>query len=55
MEKGFIEKSDDDDADENKEEKAADTENAADTISEERAEAVDCDDNGISDESVSDE
>lgn len=55
MEKGFIEKSDDDDADENKEEKAADTENAADTISEERAEAVDCDNNGISDESVSDE
>lgn len=55
MEKGFIEKSDDDDADENKEEKSADTENAADTISEERAEAVDCDDNGISDESVSDE
>lgn len=55
MEKGFIEKSDDDDADENKEEKASDTENAADTISEERVEAVDCDDNGISDESVSDE
>lgn len=55
MEKGFIEKSDDDDADENKEEKAADTENAADTISEERAEAVDCDNNGVSDESVSDE
>lgn len=55
MEKGYIEKSDDDDADENKEEKAADTENSADTISEERAEAVDCDDNGISDESVSDE
>lgn len=55
MEKGFIEKSDDDDADENKEEKAADTENAADTISGESAESVDCDDNGISDESVSDE
>lgn len=55
MEKGFIEKSDDDDADENKEEKVADTENAADTISEESAEAVDCDNNGISDESVSDE
>lgn len=56
MEKGFIEKSDDDDDDdENKEEKVADTENAADTISEERAEAVDCDNNGISDESVSDE
>lgn len=55
MEKGFIEKSNDDDADENKEEKVADTENAADTISEERAEAVDCDNNGISDESVSDE
>ncbi len=55
MEKGFIEKSDDDDADENNEEKVADTENAADTISEERAEAVDCDNNGISDESVSDE
>lgn len=55
MEKGFIEKSDDDDADENKEEKSADTENAADTISEERAETVDCDNNGVSDESVSDE
>lgn len=55
MEKGFIEKSDDDDADENNEEKVADTENAADTISEESAEAVDCDNNGISDESVSDE
>lgn len=55
MEKGFIEKSDDDDADENKEEKAADTENAADTISGESAEAVDCEDIGISDESVSDE
>ncbi len=55
MEKGFIEKSDDDDADENKEEKVADTENAIDTISEESAEAVDCDNNGISDESVSDE
>lgn len=55
MEKGFIEKSDDDDADENKEEKVADTENAADTISEESAEAVDCDNNCISDESVSDE
>lgn len=55
MEKGFIEKSDDDDTDENNEEKVADTENAADTISEERAEAVDCDNNGISDESVSDE
>lgn len=55
MEKGFIEKSDDDDTDENNEEKVADTENAADTISEESAEAVDCDNNGISDESVSDE
>lgn len=55
MEKGFIEKSDDDDADENKEEKVADTENAADTISEECAGTVDCDNNGISDESVSDE
>lgn len=55
MEKGFIEKSDDDDADENKEEKVADTENAADTISEESAGTVDCDNNGISDESVSDE
>lgn len=55
MEKGFIEKSDDDDADENKEEKVADTENAADTISEERAGTVDCDNNDISDESVSDE
>lgn len=55
MEKGFIEKSDEDDADDNDEDKAADTENAADNISEESAEAVDCDNKGISDVSVSDE